>query len=70
MGTEIITIDDIRKTGHCTRGAKLWFQKYGLDFRDFVQNGIEADVLLATGDQLAQQVVDAKRAKQETDGQV
>lgn len=68
MTQEIITINDIRKTGHCTLGAKRWFEAHNLDFRDFIQNGIEADVLLATGDALADQVVSAARAKQENDG--
>lgn len=53
----IITIDDIRKAGHCAAGAKTWFAAHGLDFRDFLTSGIPASTLLATGDGLAEQVV-------------
>lgn len=53
----LITIGDIRASGHCVRGAKAWFAAHDLDFADFVRNGAPASVLLATGDDLAQFVV-------------
>lgn len=46
-----VTIDDFRRAGICPR-ARLWFQRFGLDWRGFVRNGIEADELRATGDNL------------------
>lgn len=64
----IITITDIRLTGHCVSGTRDWFKAYGLDFRDFIRNGIDAEVLLATGDALAQQVVDRKIERESLDG--
>ncbi|PAL23545.1 hypothetical protein [Sphingopyxis sp. GW247-27LB] len=54
-----ITISDIRKL-YCAAGARRWFQQYGLNFTDFLQNGISAPDLLATNDALAQNVVAAK----------
>lgn len=65
---EIVTIADIRKTGHCARGIRRWFDGHGLDFQAFLKNGIEADVLLGTGDALAEQVVSAIRQKRDSDG--
>lgn len=59
----IITITDIRRAGYCTRGARGWFEGYGLDFRAVIQNGIAADDLLATGDAHAAKVVGAKLAR-------
>lgn len=56
----IITIDDIVKAGICATGARRWFRLRGLNFRDFMDNGIDAEVLLATGDAYAQQVVNHK----------
>jgi len=53
----IIRIDDMRRAGHCVRGVRGWFATHGLDFRDFLENGIEADQLVATGDALAERVV-------------
>lgn len=61
---ERITIDDIIKAGHCPSGARTWFNAHSLDFRDFLKNGVEAEVLLATGDGLAQRVVDRKRERE------
>lgn len=57
-----ITITDIRRCGHCPSGIRRWFESYDLDFRDFLKNGISEEDLLATGDGLAQQVVDRKKA--------
>lgn len=59
----IITMDDVMASGHCARGSRRWFDKYGLDFRDFLKNGIAEDIFLATGDGLAMQIVEAKRAR-------
>lgn len=55
-----IVMDDITKAGICASGARRWFHAHGLDFRDFMANGIDAEALLATGDAYARQVVDHK----------
>jgi hypothetical protein len=55
----VITIADIRATGHCVAGARRWFEAHELDFADFVANGLPASTLLATDDALAEQVVGA-----------
>ena len=34
-----ITMDDVRRAGHCPQGARDWFVERGLDFRDFIKNG-------------------------------
>lgn len=53
----VIRIEDVRRAGHCPSGARTWFKLHGIDFRDFVKNGVRADVLLATNDAQARQVV-------------
>lgn len=58
-----ITIKDVRGAGYCASGARRWFEGYGFDFRDFLANGIAEETFLATGDALAQRVVDVKRAR-------
>lgn len=62
-----VTIDDIRKAGHCVKGAREWFARHGLDFRDFVRNGIDEETFLASGDAMAREIVERKRAR---DGQI
>lgn len=60
-----ITINDIRAAGHCVSGARDWFARQGLDFRDFLKNGISAADFLASGDGQAAQVF---RRKLEREG--
>lgn len=63
----LIRIDDIIKAGICASGARRWFHAHGLDFRDFMKNGISAEDLLATGDAYAEQVV-ARKLEREANG--
>lgn len=57
MNADPITIDDIRRAGYCVSGARQWFKTHRLDFRAFLKDGASADILLATGDGLAERVV-------------
>lgn len=54
---------ELVQCGMCTKGQKQWFEERGLDFRDFLKNGIAADTLLATGDGLATKAVEMVRAR-------
>ncbi len=58
-----ITINDIRAAGHCVGGAREWFDRHGLDFRDFIKNGISEADFLASGDGLAERVAWLKRER-------
>jgi len=40
------------RPGLCMRGSREWFALHGLDWSAFVREGIDADVLDATGDAL------------------
>jgi|GEM_PF-1907743 len=46
----IVTMADVTRAGICPRGTKGWFADNGLDFRDFLKNGISATRMLAVGD--------------------
>ena len=65
----MITITDIRKQGYCVSGIKAWFEAHHLNFRSFLQHGVESDSLLATGDELARKVVQAKLNAGASDGE-
>jgi hypothetical protein len=61
----IITMEHVRATAGfndrdslCAIGARKWFRQHNLDFRSFLKNGIEEEVLLATGDAFALAVVE------------
>lgn len=40
------------RSGFCRGGSKQWFAAHGLDWADFVRNGIPAERMEATGDAL------------------
>lgn len=42
----IITMDDALAVNYCAKGTRRFFIEHGLDFADFLKNGIESDVFL------------------------
>ena len=61
MSDLIVTIAHVRAAGLCVNGSRAWFARHGLDFRAFLREGLDAETLLATGDAMAQRVVDCAR---------
>jgi hypothetical protein len=55
----------IRQAKRCKSGTQNWWVKHGLDWRDFVKNGIAGEVLVATGDPMALEVVEFARAERD-----
>ncbi len=53
----IVTMRDVRACKMCARGARAFFNRHGLDWSDFIRNGIDSSVLEATGDAMALRVV-------------
>lgn len=53
------------RPGFCRAGTRAWAKSQGLDWNDFVRNGIPASKLEATGDALALAVVDWARTCEE-----
>jgi hypothetical protein len=64
----LIRMEDINAAGFCGLGARRWFHSRGIDFNDFMKNGIDADELIARGDHLAVVVVERKRKREQQDG--
>lgn len=58
------TIPNGGKRGYCTKGGRRFFEKYGLNWLEFVQHGLSADQFMETGDALAINLV--KWAEQST----
>lgn len=54
----IIFINDFRQSGYCVEGIRQWFEERDLDFRDFVRNGMAADIFLAEGDALVNKTIE------------
>lgn len=49
------------RPGFCRRGARAWFQAHGLDWDAFRREGIDAELLLASGDPMAIALVEHAR---------
>lgn len=45
------------KPGFCANGVRRWMESHGLDFKLLLKDGIDEEVLLATGDPMAIAVV-------------
>lgn len=58
----IVTHKHMRCMKFCNQGARPFFERHGLDWYDFVQNGIDESILIATGDAMALQVVEYARS--------
>lgn len=60
----IIRMPDLRAIKFCSGGARKFFDLHGLDWQDFLKNGIAASKLTATGDQMALTLVERTRGQQ------
>lgn len=63
-----MTHADMRALGYCNRGARDWFGRHQLDWSRFIDQGLPANLLLATGDSMTQDVVDAARCRLHAEG--
>lgn len=57
------------RAGYCARQSRAFFAEHGLDWLAFVRAGIDAEVLLATGNALAVHLVEHARNMEAGDGQ-
>ena len=59
-----VTIQDIRAARYCLPGVRPWFRRHGLDWQAFLNVGISAETLLATGDALVEPVIAEAKARE------
>jgi arsenate reductase-like glutaredoxin family protein len=65
MSAVTVKAHHIPKAGLCMRGARQWFSLHGIDYADFIQNGISSDKVLALNDALGDRVVQIAIAEAE-----
>ena len=53
-----IYMSDIRKAKMCARGSRAFFLRHGLDWQDFLENGIDLEIAEKFDDAMIQQVVE------------
>jgi hypothetical protein len=59
----MITMQDVRAAKMCSRGARQFFTRHGLDWNAFVKEGLPDKVIEATGDAMAIRVVEVARER-------
>lgn len=59
-----VTMRHVRKCKMCSRGARSFFERHGLDWTEFLKQGVPVEDLEQTGDAMAIQVAAAARAEQ------
>lgn len=57
----------IRQLGYCNKGARVFFERHGLNWADFMANGISADVLGQIDDDMARCAI-AQAEREQQDG--
>lgn len=63
----IVTMRDIRAIKGCARGARYFCRQHGIDWNDFLANGIPAERLEATGDAQALRLTTYARQRAEAE---
>lgn len=63
----IITIKHARMAGYCSRGMRIFAERYNYSWERFLKEGVKEEVLLNTGDGMAIQIVE--KAREEHYGQ-
>lgn len=59
----IVTVQDLRAAKLCFQGSRPWLARHGFSWQEFLADGIDAELLEATGDALALRVVAEARAR-------
>lgn len=59
----IVTREDLIAAKQCSRGGREFFKRHGLDWTDFIKNGIDAEILIKTNDVMANQVIEKARQR-------
>ena len=59
MTDEVIKIrmQHVRQANMCSRGAREFFARHGLDWQKFLSEGLDSDIIEATDDAMAIEVV-------------
>ncbi len=61
----IVTLVHCRRLGYCSRGLRGFFKRHGLDWQQFRDAGLPAEVIEATGNAMAMRAAELARAELE-----
>jgi hypothetical protein len=63
MTEVIVTMRDVRAVKGCSRGARAFCLKHGINWTEFLEKGVDGQVLLDTGDAQAAHLVEVARGR-------
>lgn len=55
----IVKLEHVRQVHFCSRGVRAFCERHNLDWNKFIKEGLPEEVILATGDHMAREVVEA-----------
>ena len=58
-----VRMEHVRTARMCSRGARAFFARHGLDWQKFLREGLPAREIAATGDAMALRVVEVARGR-------
>ena len=58
-----VTVADARKLSYCLLGVRRVCHRYGLDFKAFIREGIDAEVLERIDDAQIQRLIEAAHGR-------
>lgn len=67
-GVDRVTMVDVRARGWCVPAAREFCNRYQLDWRTFVKEGLPYDVMAATGDAVAFLLIEDAKKRSAGDG--
>lgn len=59
-----ITMAHVRQAKMCAFGTRKFFKRHNLDFKKFLAEGLDEELILSTNDAMAKQVVEVARGQQ------
>lgn len=60
-----IYIQDAWDAGYCSKGLRAFAKRHDLDWEDFLQNGIEEEVIAALNDHMGNKVIEVAHGRVE-----
>lgn len=61
--TVMVKMEHVRAARMCSRGARAFFVRHGLDWERFLREGLPAEQIEATGDAMAIKVAEVARGR-------
>ncbi len=59
----MVKMAHVRQARMCSKGARRFFERHGLDYAEFLKRGLDSSLIRATGDAMAIRVAEVAEAE-------